>query len=105
LPIQLPPARLPHAKSRSPAYSNTRAMSASESSSSDEEFIAELTVLLATVTAADSRGLLESNEFQLVSQICVDVNAVGRDYLATVQTTPYLFQTVTKFMAADFEDF
>jgi hypothetical protein len=80
-------------------------MSSSESSSTDEDFIADLTVLLAAATAAGSPGLFASNELQDENQNCVDATVGVREYFATVQTTPYLFQTVTGLTAAEFEDF
>jgi hypothetical protein len=80
-------------------------MSSSKFSSTDEDFIADLTGLLAAATAAGSPRLFASNELQNENQNCIDATVGVSDYFATVHTTPYLFQTVTGFTAAKFEDF
>jgi hypothetical protein len=60
---------------------------------------------VATATAASSPGLFASKELQNETKNCVDTTVGVRDYFATVQATPYIFQTVTGFTAAEFEDF
>jgi hypothetical protein len=67
-------------------------MSSSESSSTDEDFIADLTVLLAAATATGSPGLFASNELQDENQNCVDATVGVCDYFSAVQTTPCLFK-------------
>lgn len=80
--------------------------SSSESSDSSDEELEMLSMIIQAAAAVTSTShFFGGNELDDQKQECVDKNIGVRDYLATVQATPYLFRTLTNFTASEFEEF
>ena len=72
-------------------------------SDSDLEIIL-LAVHGAIVAASSTLDFFNSQDLDDNGQDCVDHDSSVREFLTTVRSTPYLFQTITNFIGEEFEE-
>ena len=78
-----------------------------DDSSSDSDSDLEIVLLAvqgAIIAASSTFEFFNIQELDDMGQGCVDHDAPVRDYLTTIRSTPYLFQTITNFTAEEFEE-
>ncbi|KAG9399874.1 hypothetical protein AC1031_011295 [Aphanomyces cochlioides] len=75
------------------------------SSSSDEDMMNTLQVLVPVVTAINESELLVDDSVVDESQGCVNRSIPARDIMSVVSLSPYIFKVMTNFTQTHFEEF